>query len=40
LVGIVWLIPIVGWIVPLLILPIGLGSWLLSFRQGQEAQGG
>jgi len=40
LVGVVWLIPIVGWIVPLLVLPIGLGAWLLSFRQGQEAQGG
>jgi cytoskeletal protein CcmA (bactofilin family) len=40
LVGVVWLIPIVGWIVPLLVLPVGLGSWLLSFRLGQEAQGG
>ncbi|HSK07432.1 MAG TPA: hypothetical protein VK990_07945 [Acidimicrobiia bacterium] len=40
LVGVVWLIPIVGWIVPLLVLPVGLGSWLLSFRQGQEPQGG
>jgi len=40
LVGVVWLIPMVGWIVPLLVLPVGLGSWLLSFRQGREAQGG
>jgi hypothetical protein len=40
LVGVVWLIPIVGWIVPLLVLPIGLGAWLLSFREGQEGQTG
>ena len=30
--GILWLIPYVGWLVPLLVLPIGLGSWMLSFQ--------
>jgi uncharacterized membrane protein len=40
LVGVVWLTPIVGWIVPLFVLPIGLGAWLLSFREGQEGQTG
>jgi cytoskeletal protein CcmA (bactofilin family) len=34
-VGILWMIPYVGWLVPLLVLPIGMGSWMLSF-QGRE----
>jgi uncharacterized membrane protein len=40
LAGVVWLIPVVGWIVPLLVLPIGVGAWLLSFRESQETQTG
>jgi cytoskeletal protein CcmA (bactofilin family) len=28
--GLVWLIPVVGWLVPLLVLPLGLGGWLRS----------
>jgi cytoskeletal protein CcmA (bactofilin family) len=40
LAGVVWLIPIVGWIVPVLVLPIGVGAWLLSFRESQETQTG
>jgi cytoskeletal protein CcmA (bactofilin family) len=32
LVGIVWMIPLVGWIVPVVVLPWGLGAWLLTFR--------
>ncbi len=32
LAGVVWMIPLVGWIVPLVILPWGLGAWLLTFR--------
>jgi len=31
--GILWLVPWIGWLVPLLVLPIGLGAWLLSFRE-------
>jgi len=34
--GLVWLIPYVGWLVPLLVLPIGLGAWMLSFRETRE----
>jgi cytoskeletal protein CcmA (bactofilin family) len=34
--GIIWLIPYVGWVVPLLVLPIGLGAWMLSFRESRE----
>jgi cytoskeletal protein CcmA (bactofilin family) len=32
LVGVVWFVPIVGWIVPLLVLPWGLGSWFATWR--------
>jgi cytoskeletal protein CcmA (bactofilin family) len=31
--GLVWMIPWIGWLVPLLVLPIGLGAWMLSFRE-------
>ena len=31
--GLVWMIPWVGWLVPLLVLPVGLGAWMLSFRE-------
>ncbi len=33
LVGLVWMIPLVGWIVPVVVLPWGLGAWLLTFRR-------
>jgi cytoskeletal protein CcmA (bactofilin family) len=32
LIGGVWLIPWIGWLVPVLALPLGLGAWLLSWR--------
>ena len=35
--GVLWLIPYLGWLVPLLVLPIGLGAWMLSFRE-EESQ--
>lgn len=38
LAGIVWMIPLVGWIVPLVILPWGLGAWILSFRADDEPE--
>jgi cytoskeletal protein CcmA (bactofilin family) len=31
--GILWMIPWIGWLVPLVVLPIGLGAWMLSFRE-------
>jgi cytoskeletal protein CcmA (bactofilin family) len=34
--GLVWLVPVIGWIVPVVILPTGLGGWLLSFREKPE----
>jgi hypothetical protein len=36
LAGFVWMVPLVGWIVPLVLLPWGLGAWMLSFK-GAEA---
>ena len=35
--GIVWLLPYVGWLVPLLVPPFGLGAWVLSFREETPA---
>jgi hypothetical protein len=35
-VGLTWLLPYVGWIVPLVVLPFGLGAWILAFG-GEEA---
>jgi cytoskeletal protein CcmA (bactofilin family) len=32
--GLVWLLPFVGWLAPLAVLPIGMGAWILSFREG------
>ena len=32
LAGVLWMVPVVGWIVPLVILPWGLGAWILSFK--------
>jgi len=37
LAGILWMVPLVGWIVPLVILPWGLGAWILSFRETRKA---
>lgn len=32
LIGLAWLIPWVGWLVPAVALPLGLGGWFLSWR--------
>jgi hypothetical protein len=37
LVGLVWLLPRVGLFVPMLVLPIGVGSWILTLRRGASA---
>jgi hypothetical protein len=39
LAGILWMVPLLGWIVPLVILPWGLGAWLLSFKVEDQPQG-
>jgi len=28
--GLVWLVPLIGWLVPVVVLPLGLGAWLRS----------
>lgn len=38
LAGVLWMIPLVGWAVPLVILPWGLGAWILSFGGETEAE--
>jgi hypothetical protein len=37
-VGFVWLLPYVGWLVPLVVLPLGLGAWLLAFGDDEPVQ--
>ena len=32
IIGVMWWIPVVGWLVPLLVLPWGLGAWMTSWR--------
>ena len=32
LVSLVWFLPIVGWLVPLIVLPLGAGSWIVASR--------
>jgi cytoskeletal protein CcmA (bactofilin family) len=38
LAGILWMVPVAGWIVPLVILPWGLGAWILSFKSEVTSQ--
>ncbi len=33
LAGVLWLLPLVGWLVPVLLLPFGLGAWILGWRE-------
>ena len=35
-VGILWMLPIVGWLIPLIVLPLGLGGWYLSWQVKPE----
>jgi len=36
-VGVVWYLPWLGWLVPLLVLPLGLGAWSATWRQEATA---
>jgi cytoskeletal protein CcmA (bactofilin family) len=38
LIGVVWYAPILGWVVPLIVLPWGLGSWMTAWGQSAEAE--
>ncbi len=35
-VGMLWMLPIVGWLIPLVVLPLGLGGWYLSWQGKPE----
>lgn len=34
-IGIIWMLPVIGWLVPLFVLPLGLGAWLVSRRSSE-----
>ncbi len=40
LAGILWYIPWVGWLVPLIVLPLGLGAWMVTFSQSESDSAG
>lgn len=33
IVGVVWYLPLVGWLVPVVVLPLGLGAWIAAWRR-------
>jgi cytoskeletal protein CcmA (bactofilin family) len=37
MVGLAWYLPVVGWLVPIVVLPLGLGAWMASFTQSSSA---
>ncbi len=37
--GVAWLLPVIGWVVPLVVLPLGLGAWFASWRVSQTQAG-
>jgi cytoskeletal protein CcmA (bactofilin family) len=39
LVGLAWYVPWVGWLVPLVILPLGLGAWMAALGQTSSGPG-
>ena len=36
LVGLVWYLPVVGWLVPVIVLPLGLGAWMSQLTQSSS----
>ena len=36
LAAVLWMVPLVGWVVPLVILPWGLGAWILSLNEARK----
>lgn len=37
-VGVLWWLPVMGWVVPLVVLPVGLGAWIAEWRDRPVAQ--
>jgi cytoskeletal protein CcmA (bactofilin family) len=36
IIGVVWYLPIVGWVVPIVVLPLGLGAWFATWGSQSE----
>lgn len=36
--GLIWMAPLIGWVVPLLVLPLGLGAWMLDRKVDAGAE--
>jgi len=36
-IAVAWLLPWIGWIIPLIVLPLGLGSWMTSWRVSSDS---
>jgi cytoskeletal protein CcmA (bactofilin family) len=36
MVGVVWFLPVIGWLVPVVVVPLGLGAWLGTWRQRSD----
>ena len=37
-VGVLWWLPLIGWVVPIVVLPLGLGAWIAGWRDRPTAQ--
>lgn len=40
LAGFAWLLPVIGWLVPVVVIPLGLGAWLETWRQSSGETAG
>jgi cytoskeletal protein CcmA (bactofilin family) len=36
LVGVLWYVPVIGWLVPVIVLPLGLGAWMSQLTQSSS----
>ncbi|MGB8361614.1 MAG: hypothetical protein WCE80_09465 [Acidimicrobiia bacterium] len=39
IVGLAWFLPVVGWVIPVVVIPLGLGAWLGTWRQSVDVAG-
>lgn len=39
IVGLAWFLPVVGWAIPVVVVPLGLGAWLGTWRQSVDVAG-
>jgi len=36
MIGLLWMLPVLGWVIPVAVLPMGLGGWYLSAQRKPE----